>query len=435
LSDDLEETGMLASSAVYPIVLAWLDSLGGLTHRAARQSVAHLLTAALVAQSLRATALMRALASAPTVPARQRYKRVARVLRRAWLSPAQLTPVLVRAALVLADAAAPTLAIDGVHCGGWEIVVIGLVWHGRVLPLGWLVVGPQRKPGQYAHSVRRLLGQVDAAWPAAQPRPHLVADRGFTGVKLVGWLQQHGWGFTLRLRARQAVTRAGTVVVLRTLLDDARAGSYRQETVCLGTGGATQPATLVLGSGLSVLRRHQRDDGSARARARQQHRRQEELGRTAHNGPHAAQTASWLLLLTTEPSVLRAVRRYRQRWAIEGSFRDAQSGWDGRAGWDLERAVARLGDAAAVDGLVGLWALGTLVQSWLGAACCGEAAPALLVQAAGGWTTTGRLSVWARGKLLLTSSNPALQSWLRTRVAEGADRLRPTAAPSLPAAA
>lgn len=409
---------MLASSAVYPIVLAWLDSLGDITHTAARQSVAQLLTALLQSQSLRATALMRALASAPTVPARQRYKRVARVLRRPWLTPARLTPLLVRGALRLArPVGAPTLALDGVHCGPWEIVVLGLVWHGRVLPLGWVVVGPQRKPGQYAACTRRLLAQVDSAWPQALPRPHLVADRGFAGVKLVVWLQQHGWGFTLRLRANQAVLRAAERVVLRALLGAATPGCYQQTTVCLGTGGATQPATLVLGQGLPLLRAHQRDAGSARARQRQQHARHEDLGRTAKNGPQARQTDGWLLLLTSEPSVLQAVRRYRQRWAIEGSFRDAQSGWDGRAGWDLERAVARLGDAAAVDGLVGLWALGTALQTTLGAACCGADAPVLLQQAQTGWTTTGRLSVWARGKLLLTSHDARIQTWLQGHLA------------------
>lgn len=404
---------MLASASVYPIVYAWLSRLGGIPHTATRQSVAHLLTALLQAQSLRATALMRTLTSGPMVPARQRYKRVARVLRRRWLSSATLTPLLVRAALQLASpGGAPTLAIDGVHCGSWELVVVGLVWHGRLLPLGGTVLGRPRKAGQYAARVRALLGQVAAAWPPDQPRPHLVADRGFTGVKLVVWLQQHGWGFTLRLRACPAVTRDAERLILRTLLARVPAGSYRRETVVLGTGGATQPATLIVGQGLPLLRRHQRDDGSARARQRQQQARHEDLGRVAKNGPHARQTDGWLLLLTTETSVLGALRRYRQRWAIEGSFRDAQSGWDGRAGWDLERAVARLPDVAGVEGLVGLWALGTLLQTALGAACCGDAAPALLVQAQAGWTTTGRLSVWARGKLLLTSRDPALQTWV-----------------------
>lgn len=412
---------MLAPSAVYPIVLAWLTSLDGIPHAAARQSVAHLLTAVLQSQSLRATALMRALACAPTVPARQRYKRVARVLQRPWLTPALLTPLLVRAALRLAQpVGAPTLALDGVHCGPWELVVVGLVWHGRVLPVGVTVLGAQRKPGQYAARTRQLLGQVDAAWPAAMPRPHLVADRGFAGVKLVLWLQQHAWGYTLRLRANQAVLLAGERCVLRALLDAVPAGSYRQAQICLGTSGALAPATLVLGRGLPLLRWHQRDDGSARAWQRQQHGRQEALARAAKNGPHARATDGWLLLLTTEPAVLGALRRYRQRWAIEGSFRDAQSGWDGRAGWDLERTVARLTDAPAVEGVVGLWALGTLLQTALGAACCGADAPALLQQAQAGWTTSGRLSVWARGKLLLTSRDPALQTWVQQHLGTAA---------------
>jgi hypothetical protein len=94
---------MLSSPEVYPLVLAWLQALEVCPHAVALSALSHLVTALLVGQSLRASALMRALLSPLPVPARQRYKRVARALERPWLTPGWLTPRLVRATLALVD--------------------------------------------------------------------------------------------------------------------------------------------------------------------------------------------------------------------------------------------------------------------------------------------------------------------------------------------
>ena len=66
---------MPSSQELYPLVLAWLQALPAPTpiHPAALTALAHLVTALLVGQSLRPTALMRALLSPLPVPARQRY--------------------------------------------------------------------------------------------------------------------------------------------------------------------------------------------------------------------------------------------------------------------------------------------------------------------------------------------------------------------------
>src|SRR5438128_8499226 len=111
-------------------------------HATALVALAHLVTALLVGQSLRPTALMRALSSPVPVPARQRYKRVARAWTRPWLSPAWLVPRLVPAALALVPAdrdGVTHLALDSVRCGGWEVFTLGVVWRGRVVPVGWAV--------------------------------------------------------------------------------------------------------------------------------------------------------------------------------------------------------------------------------------------------------------------------------------------------------
>ena len=130
---------MPAPPEVYPVIARWLQALAGPTHRTAGAALAHLVTALLVSQSLRPSALMRALVSPQPVPARQRYRRVARAWTRPWLSPAWLTPRLVQAARALAPGER-RLVLDSVRCGGWEVFTVGLLWHGRVLPVSWLAL-------------------------------------------------------------------------------------------------------------------------------------------------------------------------------------------------------------------------------------------------------------------------------------------------------
>ena len=108
---------------------------------------------------------------------------------------------------------------------------------------------------------------------------------------------------------------------------------------------------------------------------------------------------------------------------MEGSYRDAQSGWDGRHGWDLEPTVAKQTDAAVVSGFVGLWALGLLVQSWVGDQVGRRDAPATVQAVVRGWSTTGRRSVWARGRLAFTDRSGGLADWLPATLAAGAARL------------
>src|SRR5215211_360193 len=196
---------MLSSAELYPLVRAWLQAMGVAPHATALAALAHLVTTLLVGQSLRPSALMRALLSPSPVPARQRYKRVARAWTRRWLSPEGLTPCLVRAALALVapdPAGTPTagqthLALDSVRCGPWEIFTVGVVWHGRVLPVGWAVLPYPWPKRQFTPTVCALLRTVGAAWPTERP-VHLVADRAFASRGLLQTLGELGWGYTLR---------------------------------------------------------------------------------------------------------------------------------------------------------------------------------------------------------------------------------------------
>jgi hypothetical protein len=425
---------MLAPAELYPAVEAWLQSLGAFGHAAGLSSVAQVVTAVLIGQSLRVGGVARTRLSAPEVAARHRYRRVRRVVTGARLRSTDLTPWLVRAALVLVDDAVPHLAMDTVRCGPWEVITVGVVWHGRVLPVGWEVVPYPWPRGQFRPAVLRLLWRVAASWPAER-RPHLVADRGFPSLKLFRTLEQLGWGWTVRLRVKLNVGVAGEVRALADLLASHQPGRWTGQAITYGTGRQRVAGRLVIGRGdaLRILPRHQANPGSLRQRAHQQATRVREL-RGKHPGrraSQAAQTDGWVLLFTSHATWLDASRSYARRWATEGSYRDAQGGYDGQHGWDLEPTLAREADAHVVDRLVGLWALGAAIQTALGDRLTRPDAPPAVAQARARWTTTDRLSVWMRGRFALMDPFGHLRPVILAALHDTAQRLRDAPTPTV----
>jgi hypothetical protein len=412
-------------------VLAWVQALGGPSHAAAGPALAHLVHAVLVSQSLRPSALMRALLSPTAVPARQRYRRVARAWTRPWLTAAWLTPRLVRAALALVPGGRYWLALDSVRGGGWEVFTVGLVWHGRVLPVGWAVLPYPWPKGQFTPTVCALLEQVAAAWPATATPPHLLADRAFPSRAVFGTLRRLGWGWTVRLRASVTLQLAGQPVRLRERIAQSVPERWAASPAQYGVGRDGVAATLVIGRGVPVLPCHQRGPASLQARQQQAQRRDHDLASKHRRATRreAPPSDRWLVLFTTHAHWQPAVTAYRRRWATEGTYRDGQGGWDGRHGWDLERTLAQATSAAQVAAIVGLWALGTLLQSWLGDQVGAPPAPAAVQAVVRQWTTSGRLSVWARGQFALREPSGALGTWLRDTLAAGAARV--AAAPPL----
>ncbi|HZO31437.1 MAG TPA: hypothetical protein VFH48_36195 [Chloroflexota bacterium] len=396
---------MLAPVELYPAIQAWLQVMGAVPHASGLASVAEVVTALLIAQSLRPSALARAVLSPAGVAARHRYRRVRRVLTGGRLSSGSLTPVLVRTALALVHDRVPHLVMDTVRCGGWEVITIGVVWHGRILPVGWEVLAYPWPKGQFTPAVVRLLWRVGQAWPAER-RPHLVADRGFPSLKLFRTVEQLGWGWTIRLRAKLNVGIDGTPCALADLIAASRPGVWSCRPMTYGTGRQRVAGHLVLGRGdaLPVLPRHQVNPGSRRQRDRRQAARVREIAgkHPERRASTAPQTDGWVALFTSHTTWLDASRSYTRRWATEGSYRDAQGGYDGQHGWDLEPTVARASDAHVVDSLVGLWALGSVIQTTLGDRLTRSDLPSVVRQASARWTTTNRLSVWMRGRFALT---------------------------------
>ncbi len=424
---------MPSPAELYPLILAWLQALDLARHPLAVSSLAQLVSAPLVGQSLRPSALMRALVSPGAVPARQRYKRVRRLLGRRWLAPAWLTPRLVRAVLALVPPerdGRTHLALDSVRCGPWEVFTLGVAWHGRALPVGWAVLPYPWPKGRFTPTACRLVRQVAAAWPADRPA-HLVADRAFPSRALLGALGRAGWGWTLRLSARHHVTLEGACRQVRTRLAAACRDAWTAAPATYGGPRSPHHGTLVVGRGLVVLPAWQRGPGSLGRRAAQRERRARHLAsKHPEQAPRAAREAdAWVALFSSHAEPLAALRSYGRRWGIEGSYRDAQGGWDGKHGWDLEPAPARLTDAAQVAAVVGLWALGGLIQSYVGDRVGRRDAPAAARAVRAEWSTTGRLSLWARGRFALTEPSGRLRLWLTDALARGAQRLAATDPP------
>ena len=413
---------MLSARLLYPVVQRLLQAMDALPHGNAQAPLAQLVSALLTAQSLRPAALMRMLPSSPTVPAAQRYRRLRRAWLRSWLTSAWLTPRLVRAALALTQPSGPAvLALDTVRCGRWEIFTLGLVWSGRCLPLGWSVLAYPWPKGRFTPTVCQLVRTVADAWPPGQPPPHLLADRGFPSRALLRTLQDAGWGFTIRLGARHSVWVDGALRRVGSLWP-AAAGCWQQQAASFGRGRDTVSGWVVVGRGLPVLAWHQRDDGSARARQQQWAERRTYLERKhRRRGPtQAVTTDRWVALLTSEPRWRQALTFYKRRWSIEGTYRDLQGGWGGRQGWDLERVVGPDADVGAVEARVGLAALGLVCQLWLGDRAQRVSRAEAVGQLCRQWTTSDRLSPWARGYLLLADREGSADTWVLDCVAEAA---------------
>jgi len=450
---------MLPPETLYEVLLRWVEALGLTMHASARPALAGLLSAVLIGQSLRPAALMRALWSPTPLPARARYARVAYAWRRPWLTPQVLLGPLVRAAIAWVPPdppGSPTagqthLVLDSVRCGTWEVVTLGVAWHGRVLPVGWVILPYPLPKGRLTPAVCRLLHQVAAVWPTNRA-VHLVADRGFPGRRLFRTVAALGWGWTVRWRVKMAVRvleptgTPGPGQPARTWVATSSPHRWRVLPVEEGLRGRGVRGQLVIGRGLPVVPWHQQDAGSQRHRCRRQqhavHAGRQTRPRRKTPRPSGAPTPTvateqglaleqWVVLFSSHPTWQAAVWSYRRRAPTEGTYRDAQGGWDGAHGWHLDAAL-RGRPAAQAHGMVGLWALATLIQTLVGDQVVQPTLPAPVAATVASWTTTGRLSVWARGRLALTDPHGHLRPWLETTLRDTAARL--AALPPPPAA-
>jgi hypothetical protein len=417
---------MLTPDQLYPLLDRLLQAGRLVSHSSARASLARHLATLLVGQDGRPSARVRILPAPCARAARHRFWSVRRTLHRPWLASAVLSPVLIRAALAwvrhAGGAPAPgqpwRLALDSVRCGAWEVFTVGLVVPGRALPLAWAVLPYPWPRGRFRPTVDGLAARLLRAWPATTP-VRLLADRAFPAKSFFRTLAQGGADWTVRLQARHAVTLAdGTCRRVGLLLDTADPTRVTIQPVRFGAGDTAVRGFLVIaGRELVVVPPHQRGPASLAARARTRLRRQKHQEHKRAGTSQGASRDEWLVLFTTSANPWQALADYGERWAIEGTYRDAQGGWDGQHGWHLDQVMQRCATTAEVDALAGFWALGTLVQVGLGLGMSAAAAPAAVQQARRGWATTDRLSWWWRGRCALESPDAAIRRWIPTYLA------------------
>jgi hypothetical protein len=405
----------------YPLVADLVQLLLPGLHAASRQTLTALVWAVLRAQSLHPAELARAVPDLQTARARQAMRRVRRTLGRAWLGSAALTPWLLRAALRLTAAQHEplTLVLDSTRLGRWELLTLGIGYHGRVLVVAWTILPYPTPKGTFTPAVLALLERLLAQWPPERA-VHLVADRGFPSLGLFELLARHqqrlALGYTIRLRAGDWVWQAGQAQAVRTYYDAVTLDEWQvlPAHYCRRTQ-AGPPAWLVVGQGTPVVARHQRGPADTARRARRLAQRQAYL--RGKGQPHAPATDRVWALLTTEPAAATAVARYGERFATEPTYRDLKR-------WGLDAVAAQETSAPHLDGLVGLSVLSALLQMAIGVQA-GRTTDAVARARQDQWSTTDRLSCFWRGRQVLHDHAHDWRSWLDNTLGALAHRLTP----------
>ncbi len=181
------------------------------------------------------------------------------------------------------------------------ILVVGVIWRHRVLPLAWQVV-PQQEP--WPQPLRPILGSLLATIAAALPpgtTATLLADRGLVGPTVIDCARAVGFHVILRLRA----------------------GAGEETRVRLGDGPEQRVADLPTGPG-------QRFAGRA-AIFKEAGWRDGAL--TIHWDAAAAEP--WVLF-SDRPAGPDRVREYRKRARAEATYADekgAASCWSAASSW------------------------------------------------------------------------------------------------------
>jgi hypothetical protein len=249
------------------------------------------------------------LAVAAALPLPARHLSSERGFRRFLANPkvevATLWPPLLRALLAGLGTGEATFVFDPTpYRDRATLLCLGVVWHGRVLPVAWRVVPQQASwPARLEVLVEAMLCEVTAALPPGV-QPTLLADRGLVGPGLIDVTRRAGWHLVLRLRAG-----AGEATLVR-----------------FADGPAQRLATVPTGPG-------QRWDGPVAIC--------KEAGwRSGYLTIQWAKGADepWVLF-SDRPGGGALVREYRRRATAEATYEDRK----GR-GFDVERRKLTAGD-------------------------------------------------------------------------------------------
>lgn len=409
---------LVPDMALYPLLAQLLQSLLGTLHSSTLESVTQLVWALLSSQSLHAADLARALPKPQSARARQGFRRVDRILHRACLASSRLTPLLIRAALCLVKDPEIILVLDSTRCLRWEIFTLGILVPGRVLPIAWAILPYPWPKKSFTPTAVALINRTLLCWPADRA-VHLLADRGFPSLKLFraldSWRKLISLNYTVRLRASDYVRLDnGQTAKIGGLITPIALGSWVCQPASYQRRGKAHPvASLVVGRGVPIYPKHQQGPAD---QARRQARAQRRIAHLVSKGQgEAATTDTAWALLSTAPTQHLAVEYYCRRFHTEGTYRDCKS-------WDLEVVAAHQTNRDHLDGLLGLAALGYLVQVALGTEV-GRASDTQARARQAQWSTTDRLSLFWRGRQVLHDRAFDWRPWLRLWLPEITRRL------------
>ncbi|RPJ37040.1 MAG: IS4 family transposase [Chloroflexi bacterium] len=96
------------------------------------------------------------------------------------------------------------LVVDGSKVGPWhQLLLVGLAYRRRVIPLGWMWVRTPRHKGRSSAARQlALLGEVRCLLPP-DAQVLLVGDQEFGAVEVLRQLDAWGWGYVLRQKSSQ----------------------------------------------------------------------------------------------------------------------------------------------------------------------------------------------------------------------------------------
>lgn len=393
--------------SLYSLMAQVIYALFGSVHRSSLVSVAELVWALLLSQSLHPSDLARSLPNVNTRYARQSLRRVRRCLGRPFLSSKFLTPFLIRAVSRFVNDDEVMLILDSTRCWRWEIFTLGVKLYGRVLPIAWAILPYPWPKGTFTPTVIDLINRVLLNWPKDRP-VHLLADRGFPSLSLFRCLdacrKRLTLGYTIRLRASDWVRLPdGASARVADLIAGITPGNWRS---CQASyqhrskpGGLVQ---LVFGRGTPTYPTHQMGPADqARRLAREMRRIAHLLSKRQGQAPHTDR--AWVLL-TTELDSAEAIKKYGYRFSTEGTYRDLK-------GWGLEAVASHETSSTHLDGLIGLAVIAYFVQATIGS-MAGRATEQGARARQQQWTTTDRVSIFWRGRQVLHDRAYDWRTWL-----------------------
>src|SRR4051812_38315634 len=174
-----------------------------------------------------------------------------------------------------------------------QVLMLALRWGERALLLAWRV---EQTDGAIGFETQKALLEAVAPWLPGQALVRLLGDRFYGTADLIGWCQERGWDYRLRLK--------GNLVVVD------------------GTGKTT--------TGQCARNRvYYLEDVELTGRRARTH-----IG-IIHDPGHAE---PWIIAMSEKPGYLRTLE-YADRWGIEPMFSDFKS-----RGFGIEETQLRYAD-------------------------------------------------------------------------------------------